>query len=62
MRCLLWPTILLCLMACAHGSMFSADMLVKAVNEVYELGGAYADAQWGGPAEYSDWLEEVPAR
>jgi hypothetical protein len=44
---------------CAQASNYTSETLVKAVNQVYEPGGVLADK---GPAQYIEWLEEVPAR
>jgi hypothetical protein len=44
---------------CAHASNYTSETLVKAVNQVYQPGGALENK---GPAQYIEWLEEVPAR
>jgi hypothetical protein len=56
---MLWPVLLVCCIAGAQSSSGTADMLLTAVNQVYASGGSYADKP---PAEYIEWLHEVPAR
>jgi hypothetical protein len=56
---MLWQALLICCIAGAQSSSGSSDMLMTAVNQVYASGGSYADKP---PAEYIEWLHEVPAR